>query len=544
MPRIDSRHATAAAACVLLAALHTWPLVTAPRTLSLNFHGDALLNEWALAWIAHQLPRAPADLFDANIFYPARRSLAFSEPLLAPAVIGAPLSWLGASPVLVFNVLLLAGLAITALSAYALVFEWTGDRAAGLLAGSAFAFNTHTLTRLAHIQGLHIYGLPLALLAVDRLIVGARPRDGLLLSACVVLTAYTSGYLAVFTAVAIAIAIVTRVQDWRTKWRLVLASLAVAATLAAAAVLPVYLPYRWVAREYGMVRSLEHVAQFSATPAGYLATAGRLHASLWSDRFFSDPINMFFAGFVVIGLAAAAVILAARAQRGSIMRRRALMLLVIATAGFILSVGTHTPIYGWLFAVFPPMQGLRVAARFGNLYLLGVAALAGIGLAAIRSRLANRRLASGLAVAAIVLANLEAWTAPIAFQPFEPIPPVYSLLAQEREPVVLVEVPFYPPNAIHENAPYVFASTAHWKALMNGYSGYTPQSYRELAPIFWNFPDRRAIDAMRGAGATHVMVHPERLPGEGDAIVRQLGTMRDLELVAVGEKGMRLYRFK
>ena len=44
----------------------------------------------------------------------------------------------------------------------------------GMLAGSALAFNTHTLTRLAHIQGIHIYGLPLALLAIDRLI---SPRD-------------------------------------------------------------------------------------------------------------------------------------------------------------------------------------------------------------------------------------------------------------------------------------------------------------------------------------------------------------------------------
>src|SRR4030095_3531463 len=152
-----------AAVCLLLAILHTWPLITAPGTLSRNDNADAQLNEWAIAWVAHQLPRAPAPLFDGNIFYPERRALAFSEPLIVPALIGAPLRWLGASPVLELNVLLMLGCALTAFAGYRLVFEWTHDRAAGLLAGSMFAFNTHTLTRLPHLQGIHAWGLPLAL---------------------------------------------------------------------------------------------------------------------------------------------------------------------------------------------------------------------------------------------------------------------------------------------------------------------------------------------------------------------------------------------
>src|SRR6185312_541904 len=84
--------------CLLLAIAHTWPLATAPGTLSRNDNGDAQLNEWIMAWVGHQLPRAPTRLFDANIFYPARDTLAFSEPLIVPALMGAPLQWLGASP--------------------------------------------------------------------------------------------------------------------------------------------------------------------------------------------------------------------------------------------------------------------------------------------------------------------------------------------------------------------------------------------------------------------------------------------------------------
>ena len=95
---------------VLLAVLHTWPLATAPGTLSRNDNGDAMLNEWIVAWVQHQLPRHPLQLFQANIFYPARDTLAFSEPLIVPAILGSPVRLAGGSPVLVSNLLLLLGL--------------------------------------------------------------------------------------------------------------------------------------------------------------------------------------------------------------------------------------------------------------------------------------------------------------------------------------------------------------------------------------------------------------------------------------------------
>ena len=97
-------------------------------------------------------------------------ALAFSEPLIVPAVLGSPVRILGGSPVLVHNLLLIAGLALTMLGGYALAYHWTRDPLASLVAGAAFTFNTQSLTRLEHLQAAHAYGVPLALLAADRLI--------------------------------------------------------------------------------------------------------------------------------------------------------------------------------------------------------------------------------------------------------------------------------------------------------------------------------------------------------------------------------------
>jgi uncharacterized membrane protein len=341
-----SRRAAAFAICLLLAVAHTWPLALHPGRYSRNDNADTQLNEWIMAWVAHQLPRHPLQLFDANIFYPAKDTLAFSEPLIVQALMGAPLAWSGASPVLVYNLVLIAGFTLTAFATCLLIESWTGCLAAGLLAGSAFAFNTHTLTRLAHIQGIHIYGLPLALLAVDRLIMQRSTIAALALALWLAVMAYSSGYLVVFAAVLLGVAIVTRAREWLPDSRKFATRVALAGIVAAIAIAPVYLPYRRAAREQHMVRSLDVVKEYSATPTGYLASAGRLHFATWSGRFFKDPVDSFFPGFVVLGLAAAAVgaSLAGRAAIAAAFRPRVAMLAAIGAAGVVLSLGTATPV--------------------------------------------------------------------------------------------------------------------------------------------------------------------------------------------------------
>jgi hypothetical protein len=535
---LRNRRAAAIAICVLLAIVHTWPLALHPGSLSRNDNADAELNEWIMAWVQHQLPRDPVHLFDANIFYPAKDSLAFSEPLIVPAIMGAPLAWSGGSPVLVYNIVLILGFALTAFATCVLVESWTGSLAAGLLSGSLFAFNTHTLTRLAHIQGIHLYGLPLALLALDRVMRTGSTRAALALAMWLGVLAYTSGYLVVFAAVMIAVAIVTRQPEWRPRARQVLSRLALAAVVAGVAIVPVYLPYRRAAREQHMLRSLDAIQDFSATPLGYLATAGRVHFSTWSGRFFKDPVDSFFPGFVILALALLALVLAwrRRPSPGDPLRARIAMLVAIGAAGVVLSLGTATPVYGWVFAIFPPMQGLRAAARFGNLFLLSVAVLGGIGVAAIRVR--------WLPVLLVALVNVESLQAPFTYTRFDGIPAIYRLLATEPGTVILAEQPFFPRGAAFQNSPYVLASTAHWRPLMNGYSGYTPASYQRYADAFWYFPQEWAIQAMKDAGVTHVVVHVAAFQKDHQAVLDVLAPRTDFELMAVGREDLRLYRLK
>ena len=57
--------------------------------------GDPLFSIWRISWVNHQLWRHPLALFDANIFYPERLTLTYSDPVIVPALISAPLFWVG-----------------------------------------------------------------------------------------------------------------------------------------------------------------------------------------------------------------------------------------------------------------------------------------------------------------------------------------------------------------------------------------------------------------------------------------------------------------
>ena len=531
--------------CALLAAAHTWPLVTAPHRLSRHDNGDVMLNEWIIAWVQRQLPRDPRHLFDGNIFYPARGTLAYSEPLIVPALMSAPVRWLGGSPVLAHNLLVLAGLALTALAAFLVVYEWTGDRLAALVAACALGFNTHMLVRLAHVQALHAYGLALALLATDRILTRGRTRDAVWLACWLATLAYTSGYLFVFAAVMIPVAVLARPGDWIRRPLVVLPRFALASLLAAAAILPLYLGYRRVAVEQGFVRTLDQVAEYSATLWSYAASAGRLHFYTWSEGLFTTEIEAYFPGVAALALAVGAIAAAVRRRtEDPLLARRVVMLVAIAAVGVVLSLGTRTPVYGWLYQVFPPMSGMRAAARFGNLFLLAVALLAGLGAARLRASGALGRHGTVVLAALVAVVNAESVRAPLQYRQFNGIPNLYSALAREPGPVVLVEQPFYPPQGIFMNAEYVFNSTAHWRPLMNGYSGHIPESYRRHAATFWFFPREHAVEAMRRAGVTHVMVHHHRFGHEAADVKRAIEANPHLERIAVGRNDMTLYRLK
>jgi hypothetical protein len=254
---------------VALTAVMTFPQVL---RMSDGVHdpGDPLMVTWVLAWVAHQLPNAPAHIFDANIFYPERNTLAYSETLLVPGMLAAPLHWLGVAPILVYNLVFLSGFALSGVGVALLVRRLTGNTGAAIVAGIVFAFPPYRIDHYAHLQLQQTQFIPLAMWAFHRLLDSGRLRDGVLLGVCTACQMLSCMYYGLFLIPYMAVVCGTMLIAARTLPKQRIVALAVAAAVVVVAMIPVGRAYI-AAREVAGERGRAEVALNSATWRNYLA---------------------------------------------------------------------------------------------------------------------------------------------------------------------------------------------------------------------------------------------------------------------------------
>ncbi len=499
---IQQRHGVliSFAAFVLLAAVHTWPLASDPAHLSRVDPGDGALNIWNIGWVAHELPRHPLRLFEANIFYPEHRTLAYSEAMIVQGALAVPIVALGGSAVLAYNLVLIAGLALTGWAFCLLVWRWTGSWSAGFIAGSLAAFNAHALTRFPHLQAQHVEFVAVMLFALDRLLVSRRFRDALLLGAGFALQGLASVYLLVFSTWMLTFAVLARAAEWlRAGAFRTMACLAVAGGVGALLLAPYLYEYAQLHRATGWTRGADE--QWPAALANYLATGARIHYGLWSRRFAAGASSYTFPGIVAVLLMGAAV--SARENRRD---PRFRMCAVAGIGCAAVSFAPLLPFYPLLHRIIPLFQAVRVAAHLGQIVLLMIAVMAGFGVATLQRRWKQARTWPAVAVLLCVLVNVEALRAPVGWIHFDGVPEVYTVLARDHATAV-AELPFPIPTQWFLNTPYMVNSTVHFRPLLNGYSGFRPPSYDQSYAMVQTFPDDASLVALHDRGVSHVVVH-------------------------------------
>ena len=185
----------------VIAVWWVWPLpanladhAIYPHGVMAEVQADHHLITWALAWDTHALMTDPGNLFQANIFFPARNALAFSEHFLGYVPLFAPIYVLTGNPVLSANVLLILTYPLCTVAMAALARRFVAPPAA-LAAGLLFAFCGQRYLNLYHYHQLGTFWLPAALLFADRWLERARARDAVALATCVALQLLSSYYL-------------------------------------------------------------------------------------------------------------------------------------------------------------------------------------------------------------------------------------------------------------------------------------------------------------------------------------------------------------
>ena len=247
-----------------LTVLMTWPWVLHLRDAAAD-KGDSYLNTWILWWDYHQTFRDPLNLFQANILYPYRYTLAFSEHNYGIALFFFPLYAIGLKPLTVHGIATLAGFAFCGYGAFRLARTLTASNAAAWVAGVAFAFVPYRFHNLPHITYLFAGWIPLLLEALVLYLRMPTRRRAAWLGVAFFMNALTSIHWLILTLIPLGLTVLFLV--WRRGlWRkrdLWIRGL-VALSLATLALLPFLVPYLRVARLYGLLRNADEARFFSA----------------------------------------------------------------------------------------------------------------------------------------------------------------------------------------------------------------------------------------------------------------------------------------
>ena len=488
------------AAFVLLAAIHTWPLASAPAHWA-RIDGDGGINTWAVSWVAHALVTDPRHVFDGNIFYPEHLTVAYSESMIVQALFAVPVIAFGGSAVLAYSVSVFAGFVLTGWAFCLLVRKWTGSWAAGYVSGSLAAFNAYSLVNFTHLQFLHTGFIAAMLFALDRLITTLRFRDAAWLAIAFALQALTSIYLMVFSVFALTFAVLARAGEWLNRAVPLAGRLAAAAVIATLILAPYLLPYWRVHESMHYARSAD-----DAQPASwrnYVSTAARVHYERWSKDAAAGSTTYVFPGIAALALAGAG--LADRRYR----RDPRVWMVAAGAAGCVaMSFAPLLPFYRVMHAAIPLLQMVRAVNLIAQLALLFLAVLAGFGVAALSQRW--QRGWSVIAVMLVVIVNGEAFRAPIGFTWFDGVPKIYDVIAKAPAAVV-IEEPFPMPQQWFLNAPSMVYSTRYWRPMLNGYSGFRPASYDKAYEAARGFPSDDSLIALSALGVTHVVVHQQAM---------------------------------
>jgi hypothetical protein len=487
----------------------TWPLTSAPARLSIPID-DALGHMWALAWVAHQAVRDPLRIYDANMYWPYSLSLAYTESLLPQALLASPVFLLGGGPLLAHNLVLLATLVLSGVTAYLLALDLTRSRPGAWLAGIAYAFGAFQWCHIVHLGVLSIEWFPLVVLFLRRSVRRATTVNLIGLAVASAMQALSSGYYAVLLAVTIATvgAFYLPAALRRRTWPKIGGSLVLAALI----VLPAALPYRELQQRHRIARSRAVAVRYSAQPKSYLdpgayigSGSGFAYARdlYWWTRT-DEPL---YQGFAVLLLAVAGL---TRWHRSEGARLAALL----AAVGFALSLGPEVQLGSWALPApfdalrrIPPANMVRGPGRFGALALLGIALLAGVGWARLSGRLPAFRRPALLAVSAVSIVAIYPFDLADSFRETpRPRPFVWWLAAAERGPVL--ELPWD-----HEGGSglYLYWSTWHWQPMINGHGTFTAPGRFELGNLGRRFPALHASRILRRAGIRYVVVHLDGL---------------------------------
>ena len=578
-----SLHIIAAVLFFLLILGMTWPLA-----LQLNTHITTgqqpsmtvpYLNLWTLAWNHHWLKGKSDSYWDANHFFPHRKTLAYSEPQLGTSLLTFPVIFFGGNTVLAYNLALLIFICGAGMSVYALCWWIFGfvkdirraDRfAASITSGILYAFSPYMFEEMAVLQLLATPFAPLCLLGLHRFFDQKRWSDGLLSCVGFLGCWYTCAYYGLFLSVFVTCFILFFFhRDLLDKRNLLRGMLIVAVLIGA------LLPLAYGMYSAKIALSLTHLKEIvKLLSANFLEYFQPPASNLLYGQILGVGIagNSPFLGGMLLCLASLGIIitillryrskvdtgengsnLISNSQQGRLsLHRFGVFYSAMAFLGFLLSLGmAFAPIYTeglgkyeilvWLspynllYKFVPGFSSIRSSYRFCIFVTLFLVMFAGVGMLWLCRRVGPRwRWALMLLLIPVMI--FELWPAPMRYVrvpgTIEELPRIYQHVKTLPPDAVLLEFPL-PVSVLEEDlepiALHMYFSTFHWRRLAYGYSGFAPRPFIELLDVLSTLPAKKALLALKASGIQYVVAHWNSMTEEEKTLLQALKSEGNLK---------------
>ncbi|WP_157018532.1 hypothetical protein [Cryptosporangium arvum] len=502
----------------LVAVILTWPTLKHPATTIPQDTFDPLLIAWEIAWGGHALLTQPGALWQANVLFPEHDSFAFTDSLLGYA----PLGFVGEGPVAAvvrYNIAYVLAFYLASVGGYALARRLGSAWPGAVLAGLAVGYAPWRLGQAGHLHVLSTGGIALALAALAKghgysFTRGFRPEEvrpgwaaagwGL---ACWQITigfgvGLPFGYVLGGVCLASAIGWLVTGRPQLPKKLLIADGVGILGFLTITALMA--RPYLRVVEAHPYARRTEaDLGLFSPPFRGFLtapetswlwgeSSARARETLLWAPEMTMLP-GIFVGAAAVVGLFISSWTL-----------RQRILLWVATVVSLVLGMGTTflgSGEFGYLllYRYLPGWDAIRTPGRLVVWTSLLLAILAAGAITAIGERFAKPtgwpRFVVALALIPALLVGVEGInTTPHPRVPAQPqsfkdvVGPALVLPSDARDQWVMLW------------------STDGFPKIVNGGSGFTPQSQSMIREAAKVFPSEQSIAYFRRLGINTVLV--------------------------------------
>lgn len=517
----NKKHFAALSIIVITSVGFMWPMISQPATYSEG--GDHMFNAWTLARNHYCLLRQGCPSYvDANIFFPNKDSMLFSETQLSAGILTLPLHFINYNPLFAANVWYFVSVLLSGVFMYFLALYLSkGNRLLSLAAGLVFQLGPNKFSSMSHLQNLSFFYIPLIILMLLKYRDTGQKKYLGVFGVSSALLFFASWYQMVFGLVIIWLFIAYLL--FGSKSRAIGLRLLAVTLFAISLTLPLVLQYTRFSQSTNAGFSINSQIEFSAsvndyfvplqdTPLGslyYKVNPGSRRNSYNQDSYSYAGVSLY-----VIALFCLYGALRKKVPFFVKQKRFILLLFCVALAGFIISLG---PVFKYGTYSSFPIQGIQASVPapyiFVDLLLPQLSFIRAIGRAAViplfalccslslfarylslsKIRYKNYLIISLFAIIMLDLLPIST----IICRPFRAIPAFYTRYSVpgvyqyiKANPtvnnIIIVRTQKDYPGAGIPTAPVedVLWAGYHNRNIFNGYSGYEPPEYKKSLQDF------------------------------------------------------------